>query len=256
MERSAPTSPHAWAVVRTAFRTYRERFGRVAGTAFVVFGAVAGIDVLATILIVDHVSSPAGDAIASGAATVFAMAGVVIYAGVLDKVVGAHLHGERELRVSEILRVLPIGRLVAADLVLAVATIVGVALFVIPGIVVFTLWSLVGPMITIEDRTVAAAFKRSWHLVRHRFWLTFALVTLPLQVEQAVLHAINYTALFDHPVLPAVLLNGLLGTAVGSVVGLVEVVLAYELIAQDALVERERVRTRDEPAGAGPSHSV
>jgi hypothetical protein len=87
-------------------------------------------------------------------------------------------------------------------------------------------------MITIEDRKVGSAFARSWQLVRPRFWLTFVLVTLPLQVEQAVLHAINYTALFDHPVLPAFLLNGLLGTIIGSIVGLVEVVLAYELIAR------------------------
>jgi hypothetical protein len=236
-------------VVRAAFRTYRERFARVAGTAFVVFGAIAGIDVVATILVVDHVSSPAGDAIASTAAGVFAMAGVVIYAGVLDKVVGAHLHGEPDLTVSEIMRVLPLGRLIAADLVLALATMVGLALFVVPGVVLFTLWSLVGPSITIEDRKVASAFARSWHLVRRRFWLTFVLVTLPLQVEQALLHAIHYTELFDHPLVPAVVLNGLLGTIVGSIVGLVEVVLAYELIAHD----RERAGTRDEPAEAGPS---
>jgi hypothetical protein len=239
-------SPRASGVVRAALRTYRERFARVAGTAFLVFGTIAGIDVLATILIVDHVSSPAGEAVASGAAGVFAMAGVVIYAGILDKVVGAHLHGEPDLSLSEIIRVLPLGRLVAADVLLALATLVGLALFVVPGVVVFTLWSLVGPMITIEDRGVGAAFRRSCELVRQHFWLTFVLVTLPLQVEQAVLHAIHYTELFDHPVVPAVLLNGLLGSAIGSVVGLVEVVLAYELIGH------ERAETRNEPAEAGP----
>jgi hypothetical protein len=96
----------------------------------------------------------------------------------------------------------------------------------------FTLWSLVGPIIVIEGRPVGSAFKRSWGLVRPRFWLTFGLVTLPLQLEDAVLHAINYTELFDHPVVPAFLLNGLLGTLIGSVVGLVEVVLAHALIAR------------------------
>jgi hypothetical protein len=250
MEQAATMRPRAGAIVRLALRTYRERFARVAGTAFVVFGAIASIDVLATILIVDHVQSPAGDAIASTAATVFGMAGVVIYAGVLDKVVGAHLHGERDLSMSEIVHVLPLGRLVVADVVLSLVTLVGLAVFVVPGVVFFTLFSLVGPMITIEDRAVRAAFTRSRRLVGRRFWLTFFLVTVPLQVEQAALHAISYTSLFDHPVLPAFLLNGLLGTAIGSVVGLVEVVLAYELIGHD---RREPVRTRDEPAGAGSS---
>ena len=37
---------------------------------------------------------------------------------------------------------------------LALATLAGTALFVIPGVIVFTLWSLVGPVITIEDRSV------------------------------------------------------------------------------------------------------
>jgi hypothetical protein len=191
------------------------------------------VDALATVLVIDrHVSRPVGAAVTSVAASVFAMVGVVVYAGLLDKVVGAHLHGHPDLTIREIWRVLPLGRLVAADVVLAMATLVGLALFVVPGVVIFTMWSLVGPVITIEDGSVVSAFARSWRLVRRSFWLVFFLVTLPLQVEQAALHAIHYTELFDHPLLPAFLLNGLLGMVIGSVVGLVEVVLAYELIAR------------------------
>jgi hypothetical protein len=219
-------------VIAAALRTYRERFWRVAGTAFVVFGTLAVIDAVATVLITDHVSRPVGAAIASICAAVLAMVGVVVYAGVLDKVVGAHLHGHPELSMRDTWKVLSLGRLVAADVVLALATLAGLVLFVVPGIVVFTLWSLVGPVVTIEDRSVSSAFRRSWQLVRPCFWLTLLLVTLPLQVEQAALHAIHYTAVFEHPALPAFLLNGLLGMVIGSVVGLVEVVLAYELIAR------------------------
>ena len=219
-------------VVAAALRTYRERFWRVAGTAFVVFGIVAVIDAIATVLIVEHVSSSLGDVITSTAAAVLAMAGVVVYAGILDKVVGAHLHGHPDLSLGEIWKVLPLGRLAVADVVLAVATLAGTALFVIPGIVLFTLWSLVGPVITIEDRSVMSAFGRSWRLVRPHFWFTLFLVVVPLEIEQAVLHAIHYTELFDHPLVPAFLINGLLGMLISSVVGLVEVVLAYELIAR------------------------
>ena len=117
-----------------------------------------------------------------------------------------------------------------ADVVLAVATLVGLALFVVPGVVVFTVFALIGPVITIEDRSVGSSFRRSWQLVRPNFWVTLCLVTVPLQVEQAVLHAIHYTDIFEHPLVPAFFVNGLLGMVVGSVVGLVEVVLAYELI--------------------------
>ena len=226
-------SPHVRAVVGAALRTYRQRFWRVAGTAFVVFGIVAAVDALATVLVIDrHVSRPVGAAIASFAASVFATVGVVVYAGILDKVVGAHMHGHPDLNIREIWTVLPLRRLVAADVVLVVAMLVGLALFVVPGVIIFTMWSLVGPVITIEDQSVRGALRRSWRLVRPYFWLTLCLVTLPLQVEQAVLHWIDYTRIFEHPFLPAFLLNGLLGMVIGSIVGLVEVVLAYELIAR------------------------
>jgi hypothetical protein len=189
-------------------RTYRNKFWRVAGTAFVVFGTVALVDAVTMVLVIDrHVSRPIGAALASTAAAVFAMAGVVVYAGIL-----------------------PLRRLCTADVILATATAIGVALFVVPGVIVFTMWSLVGPVITIEDRPARAALARSWRLVRPHFWLTFALVTLPIQLEHAVLHAVEYAEVFEHPALPALLLNGALGMVVGSVVGLVEVVLAYELI--------------------------
>src|SRR5262249_59500299 len=109
-------------------------------------------------------------------------------------------------------------------------TMIGLTLFVIPGIVIFTLWSLVGPVITIEDRPVASALGRSFALVRRSFWLTFLLVTLPLEVEETVLHAIHYTEIFEHPLIPAFLLNGLLVMVIVSIVGLVNLVLAFELI--------------------------
>jgi hypothetical protein len=225
--------PQVRTVVGAALRTYRERFWRVAGTAFVVFGTVAAIDALATVLVIDrHVSRPVGALITSAASAVFSMAGVVLYAGILDKVVGTHLHGHPDLRISEIWKVLPLRRLMAADVVLAITTLAGLALFVVPGVVVFTLWSLVGPVITIENRAVGSAFGRSWQLVRPHFWLTLGIVVAPLQVEQAALHAIHYTDIFEHPLVPAFLLNGLLGMVIGSVVGLVEVVLAYDLIAR------------------------
>jgi uncharacterized membrane protein YesL len=225
--------PRVRAVVGAALRTYRQRFWRVAGTAFVVFGIVAAVDAVATVLVIDrHVSRPAGAAITSFASAVFATVGVVVYAGILDKVVGAHMHGHPDLRVSEIWAVLPLRRLVAADVVLAVATLIGLAFFVVPGVIIFTMGSLVGPVITIEDRSVRGALRRSSRLVRPYFWLTLCLVTVPLQVEQALLHWIDYARIFEHPFVPAFFLNGLLGMVIGSVVGLVEVVLAYELISR------------------------
>jgi hypothetical protein len=240
-------------VIGAALRTYREQFWRVAGTAFVVFGTIAVVDAVATVLVIDrHVSHPTGEAITSVLAGVFATVGVVIYAGILDKVVGAHLHGHPDLTVREIWHALPLGRLVAADVLLAIATVAGLVLFVVPGVVIFTLYSLVGPVITIEERRVMSAFTRSRQLVRPCFWLALCLVTLPIQIEQTVLHAIHYAEIFDHPLVPAFLLNGLLGMIVGSVVGLVEVVLAYELTSRS----RECDPTSQPPIAAAARFSI
>ena len=79
-------------------RTYHERFTRAAGTALLVFGVVGAVDALAVVLVVDdHVDHPVGAAVTSAAAAVFGMVGVVVYAGLLDKVVGAHIHGHPDL---------------------------------------------------------------------------------------------------------------------------------------------------------------
>jgi hypothetical protein len=221
-------------VIRAALRTYREQFSRVAGLALLVFGTIGAINATAAVLIGDnHVSRPLGAVVTSTVAGALSMAGVVVYAGILDKVVGAHLHGHPDLSVREIWRVLPLRRLLWADVLFAIVTVVGLALFVIPGVIVFTGFALVGPVITIEDRSVVSAFRRSWNLVRPRFWLTLLLVTVPVQVEQVVLHAIHYTEVFEHPLVPAFLLNGMLGAVIGSIVGLVEVVLTYDLISAE-----------------------
>jgi hypothetical protein len=224
--------PDAGAIVLKALRTYRERFRQVSFTAFLVFGSVAVIDTLGAVLVADHhVSRPIGAAVTSMVTAVLSATGIVVYAGLLDKVVGAHLHGHEDRPLREAWRSLPLGRLLLADVALAAATLAGLALFVLPGVAIFTLWSLVGPVITIEDRGVRSALGRSWQLVRPHLFLTFVLVTVPLQIEEGVLHAVHYTELFEHPLVPALVVNGLLGAVVGSVVGLVEVVLAYELIA-------------------------
>ena len=170
-------------VLHTALRTYRDEFPRVAGTAFVIFGAVALIDAFAVVLVVDkHVSHPVGALVVSAFAGVTGMVGVVFYAGVLDKVVGAHLHGHADIPMRDMWKVLPLGRLAVADVLLALATVVGLALGVVPATIVFTFWALVGPVITMEDRSVMEAFRRSTQLVRRAFWRTLLLVTLPLQI--------------------------------------------------------------------------
>ena len=140
------------------------------------------------------------------------MVGVVVYAGILDKVVGAHLHGHPDLKRSrDLARASHWAGSSEPTCCWRSERSPAWPCSSFPGVILFTLWSLVGPVITIEDRSVGSALRRSWHLVRPCFWLTLGLVTVPLQFEQAVLHAVHYTEIFEHPLVPAFLLNGLLG---------------------------------------------
>ncbi|MBN8866317.1 MAG: hypothetical protein J0H98_02065 [Solirubrobacterales bacterium] len=86
------------------------------------------------------------------------------------------------------------GRLIAVDLSYALVTLIGAALFILPGLAAFTLLALAGPIVEIEGRGVRAAFARSFRLVRIDFWLVFC-VLFPIElfgggIEQGFEHLI------------------------------------------------------------------
>ena len=205
------------------------------GLAVIVFGVSAMLDTLAS----RALSGLTGDRLSDVGLTVvvglltgplsFSTAGLVLYAGILDRVVGHHLHGHERITVRGALRTLPWGRLLAADAILVVATSIGAALFVVPGLIVFTSFCLVGPLINIEGIGVAAAFRRSAALVRRAPWPTVLLATIPTYVEITLVHGFQF-ATADQPYLTAFIVSAVIGATVGATVGLFEVTLSYELL--------------------------
>lgn len=223
---------------RDTWRTYRERFRRVAGTAVVVFVPLTAVDLvvqsLAASLREDYARSfVVVSAVLLAADAMALTAGFTLYAGVLDKTVGGHLYGHPDLPIRQVLRALPWRTLLLADVVFALVAAALFALALVPGIVFATLFIFIGPIINIEGHTsVRSAFRRSFELVRHHFWLTLVAVVLPLVAEQAlhdvVFHLEVIEGLPGHLVVAA-----LFNLTVVSFVGLVEVVLAFELIEED-----------------------
>jgi len=108
------------------------------------------------------------------------LVGEVFYSGAVA-VSLTHGDGERPLTPLEISRHLAYGRLIAVDLIYAVATIAGLALLVVPGVLVYVWFALAGPVVEIEKRGVRKAFARSRRLVRGRFWLLLA-VLAPIEL--------------------------------------------------------------------------
>lgn len=224
----AAAPPRVGHVLRAAGRVYRRRFARVAGAGAVVFGLTAVFDLLATDA-ADRLDVT-GIRVALKTAAGFLPLGATLYAGFLDRLVGAHEHGEPDQTISEVLRSLPYGRLIAADILLSLASAVATLFLILPGLIVFTLFSLVGPLINIEDRSVRAAFRRSARLVRPHFWLAFALVTMPLFLEDEVSEVVG-AIVHGQPLVVVVVAEAILGATIGAIVGLIVVSLAYELVA-------------------------
>ncbi len=224
-------------VVRKAATTYRERFWRVALPAICVLVPASAIESLVDGVRSDHEGGTEGVletllTVASATGGIATTLALVFYAGLLDRLVGAHLYGHEDPNIRTVLRSLPYRKLIVADLLLVFLTLVGLILLVVPGLLVFTLFCIVGPVINIEGYGVFRGFREAARLVRPRFGLAFLAVTVPVLIEIAIEEGIHATV-WEHEFLSSLVLNSALAVVVLATVGLFEVVFAHELIARD-----------------------
>ncbi len=203
------------------------------GLAVAIFGVAAIADTLADLLIHDLIEERGETVLISLLAGPVSInsAALVLFAGMLDRLVGHHLHGHEKPALLSTFATLPWGRLLVADAAFLGAVSIGMALAVVPGLVIFTIWCLIGPVINIEGGGLRASFHRCLSLVRPHFWLVFLLVTLPVTVEVIALHSFHFIDA-ERPLLAAFVVSGAIGAVVGASIGLVEVVLAHKLLAE------------------------
>jgi len=159
------------------------------------------------------------------------LAGPVVYAGYLDEAVGHEYFKGHRIHFGTVLRTLPWGRLVVADLILVVGATIGLALFIVPSLAWLTLFSLVGPVIVQERHGLVDGFARTLQLARAAWLRILLLVVSLLAVEQAV-HEGIHQALHHHDFWIELAASWLVSALVGGFVGLVEVALATELMAR------------------------
>lgn len=101
--------------------------------------------------------------------------GEIFYSGAIA-IMLTHAGDGEPPGLRHISRHLAYGRLLAVDALFAVAVIVGLLLFVVPGVLLYIWFGLAGAVVEIERSGVRAAFARSRRLVRGRFWLVFAVI--------------------------------------------------------------------------------
>ncbi len=209
-----------------AWRTAKLEPARVIVPALVIFGLDALQGTFYTEVAVDHlgIESLAG-VFVFGASTL----GLTFYSGMLERLVGSVERNEPAQPIHVVLRTLPWLRLLVAEAILVVIGAAAALLIVIPGLVVGTLFALVGPLINLLDTSVPEAFRRSVRVVWPHFILVFCFITLPLAIEHEVV--ILVAALVPHEKIWLVFLTTfILGDLFGMALGLMEVTLAERLV--------------------------
>jgi hypothetical protein len=238
--------PIAAAVVHTARRH--------AWRILVVSIAVSAVTVAAE-LAADHLLDQADvtTAVVGALSTsTLSLLGAVFLSGFLCRLVSSTEHGAAEhgatehektgeaadgSRIRDVLRSLPWGSLILADLLATLIIVVGLVALIIPGLIAITLLAVVGPVIELEHRSALAGLRRSVHLARPHFWRVAAFATLPLLLANGIV------AFLPDPSGTTDVVTTLVVRSVGegileSVVGLLLVELCYRLIAADQGVTR------------------
>ena len=245
--------PIAAAVVHTA----RRHAWRILAVSIVVSAVTVAVELAA-----DHLLSRAdltSALLGSLSTSTVSLLGAVFLSGFLCRLVGATEHGDtghgdtghrdtgqdaHATRIRDVLRSLPWGALIVADLLAAVIILAGFVALVIPGLVAITLLAVVGPVIEIEHQPAWAGLRRSAHLVRPHFWRVAEFGTLPLLLSNGIV-AVLPDPSGTTDVVTTLIVRSIGEGIIESVVGLILVELCYRLIAAD----RDAMRP---PAPAAP----
>jgi hypothetical protein len=147
--------------------------------------------------------------VAVAASVIAALAGEAIYAGIVAAAVVAEREGV-DRPVSEVVRHLALGRLLAVDLLAALVIAAGFVALIIPGFLFVAWFALVAPALEIEGLRVLACFRRSRELVRGHVWFVLGLVLPTLIVEDVLADALQSASLWG-------IGEGFVGDWVGSV---------------------------------------
>jgi len=159
------------------WRTYRAWASSLLGLAVVVFLPLGLLDALSFQVDVDSLDLTSGVKVAAlvlavGAVTMTGLLGELFFSGAIA-ISLTHPHGQQPPGLREIAGRIKYGRLIVVDVAFVAIVAVGLLIGLVPGVLAFVFLGLSGPIVEIEERSPLAALRRSFHLVRGRFWLVF-----------------------------------------------------------------------------------
>jgi len=245
-------------VLRTIWRTYRANARVLLIVSFVLFAPISLFDALLGDVEIDtnEVGTATAIALLLGVLlnVIVGSLGHELDVGIAGAAVMRH-RGGKEHSLRELIRGLPFGRLILADLIFSIGTAVGLLLLVVPGVLFFGWFALSGAVIKIENRSLFASFGRSRRLVRGSFWLVIALLGGLFLFQDLLTTATQSSAVWalGHGILADWLDALVVDMIVTPVYAVIAVVLCLELIAIKGGAPSEevaRVAATSEPAPA------
>lgn len=158
------------AVIRRVFDIYVQQAAVLMPAAAVVFvftGIITGLLVVA---------SPG---LAVVAIAIYLVA-ATLFTGMVVRLVADVQDGRRDATAGTLLRAAApvLGQLILVGVVAAIGIMAGFILFVIPGLILLTLWSVAAPVVVIENPGVFPALRRSRLLVRGNGLRVFAVIMI------------------------------------------------------------------------------
>lgn len=217
-------------------RAYRRWWRPVLLLAAVIFVPLYLLD----LTIVELVDAGFGDNVAgflallAGAVAVMitSLFGQVLLAGVIGRWLVRPARGSAPEAV-EVARRLRFGQLVLLGLASVALTITGLALLIVPGVVLAVMLAPAAPVMNIEGRAVGGSLRRAVGLVRSDFWLAFW-VLLPVKLASylaglAVSH--GSAVILGDETLAADLASLVSSVLISPIYAIAAVVLTLRLIA-------------------------
>jgi hypothetical protein len=211
-------------VLGEAWQMYKRFAGHLLAIAFVIYlvaAVIAGLLALA-----GYFGQLAGSLVE--------MIAAFLLQATLVKAVQDVRDGRADMSISEtVSAAMPYLWIVAAASILAgIAITIGLALLIVPGLYLITIWAVIVPVIVIERAGVFESFRRSRHLVRGNGWHVFGtlVVVFVIMLVVGIVLGIIFSAL------PRALNSGLStiisGTLVSPFLALVVTNVYYRLSTQ------------------------
>jgi hypothetical protein len=159
------------------FSTYGAQAGVLLPVAFALYLIVAIVN---GIIVGSFLLFPLGLAVTVVAAT--------LYQGVVVGLVKDVQDGRRDSTVGDLIDatwpvVLP---LIGVGILAGIAIGIGFLLFVVPGLILLTIWAVIAPVIVVEHSGVMDSFGRSRELVRGNGWQVFGVIFVVFLISAVV----------------------------------------------------------------------